>query len=97
MRDFCLVAILKTEEEAKHQKGTIADFVADIKQKMDAVANIASEIAANQKGVEDLEQNVLQATEQRKDDHAEYTATGASNKAAVELTNRAGNKMQKFH
>jgi hypothetical protein len=96
-RDFCLQEILKTEDEVKFQKGDIADFEADIEKKMDIVATFGSEIAAIQKGIEDLDKSVVTATEQRKDEHTEYTATAASNTAAVELINMAKNRMQKFY
>jgi hypothetical protein len=96
-RDFCLQEILKTEDDVKFQKGDIADFEADIEKKMDIVATFGSEIAAIQKGIEDLDKSVVTATEQRKEEHAEYTATAASNTAAVELINMAKNRMQKFY
>jgi len=96
-RDFCLAEIAKTEDEVKEQKGAIADLEADIEQKMDVVATFASEMAAIQKGIEDLDKSVVQATEQRKEEHSEYTATAASNTAAVELINMAKNRMNKFY
>jgi len=96
-RDFCLQEILKTEDDVKFQKGDIADLEADIEKKMDVVATFGSEIAAIQKGIEDLDKNVVTATEQRKEEHTEYTATAASNTAAVELINMAKNRMQKFY
>jgi len=96
-RDFCLQEILKTEDDVKFQKGDIADLEADIEKKMDVFATFGSEIAAIQKGIEDLDKNVVTATEQRKEEHTEYTATAASNTAAVELINMAKNRMQKFY
>jgi len=96
-RDFCLAEIAKTEDEVKEQKGAIADLEADIEKRMDVVATFASEMAAIQKGIEDLDKSVVQATEQRKEEHTEYTATAASNTAAVELINMAKNRMNKFY
>jgi len=96
-RDFCLAEIRKTEYEVKAQKGDIGDLEADIEKKADVVANVASEIAAIQKGIEDLDKSVVQATEQRKDEHTEYTSTAASNMAALELIGMAKNRMNKFY
>jgi hypothetical protein len=96
-RDFCLAEIAKTEDEEKALKGTIADLEADIEKQEDAVASLTSEIAALQKGIEDLDKSVVEATEQRKDEHSEYTATAASNQAAMELIAMAKNRMNKFY
>jgi len=96
-RDFCLAEIAKTEDDVKEQKGNIADLDADIEKRMDVIATFASDIAAVQKGIVDLDKMVVQATEQRKQEHEEYTATAASNRAAVELIGMAKNRMQKFY
>jgi len=96
-RDFCIAELDKTADEEKEHKGTIADLEADIEKKEDAVASLTSEIAALQKGIEALDKSVVEATEQRKDEHSEYTATAASNTAAVELIAMAANRMNKFY
>jgi len=96
-RDFCNAEIAKTQDEEKALKGTVADISADIEKQEDVVASLASEIAALQKGIEDLDKSVVEATAQRKDEHAEYTATAASNQAALELIGMAKNRMNKFY
>jgi hypothetical protein len=96
-RDFCLAEIAKTEDEEKALKGAIADLDADIDKKEDAVASLVSEISALQKGIETLDKSVVEATEQRKDEHSEYTSTAASNQAAMELIAMAKNRMNKFY
>jgi len=96
-RDFCLAGIAKTEDEEKALKGTIADLEADIEKQEDAVASLTSEISALQKGIEALDKSVVEATAQRKDEHSEYTATAASNSAAMELIAMAKNRMNKFY
>jgi len=96
-RDFCIAELDKTADEEKEHKGTIADLEADIEEKEDAVASLTSEITALQKGIEALDKSVVEATEQRKDEHSEYTATSASNQAAMELIAMAKNRMNKFY
>ena len=96
-RDFCIAELDKTADEEKEHKGTIADLEADIEKKEDAVASLTSEITALQSGIEALDKSVVEATEQRKDEHSEYTATSASNTAAVELIAMAANRMNKFY
>merc|ERR1719353_610439 len=79
--------------------------VADDKQDVWCLAELdkakdeatASEIAALKKGLEDLDKSVAEATEQRKDEHAEYVDETAANQAAVELLGMAKNRLNKFY
>jgi len=96
-RDFCNAEILKTQDHEHALKGTISDLSADLEEKEDAVATLASEIKALQQGVADLDKSVVEATEQRKDEHAESLSTSASNQAALELIKMATNRMNKFY
>merc|ERR1719473_734276 len=74
-KDFCNAELRKTEVEEKELKGDISDLEADIAEREDAIATLKSEIAALQSGVEALDKSVVVATEQRKDEHTEYTST----------------------
>lgn len=77
-------------------KGDVSDLAANIEEREDAIATLKTEIAGLQQGVEALDKSVVEATEQRKEEHEEYTSTAASNQAAVELIGMAMNRMQKF-
>jgi len=96
-RDFCNAELLKTEDHETALKGTISDLSADLEEKEDAVATLASEIKALQQGINDLDKSVVEATEQRKDEHAEFLSTAAANQAALELIKMATNRMNKFY
>merc|ERR1719265_2126147 len=96
-KDFCIAEIQKTEVSVKDHQGSVSDLDADIAQKEDEIATLGSEIAALQKGIADLDKSVVQATEQRKSEHAEYTSTAAANQAALELIGMAKNRMNKFY
>merc|ERR1719265_2669692 len=96
-KDFCIAEIQKTEVSVKDHQGSVSDLDADIAQKEDEIATLGSEIAALQQGINDLDKSVVQATEQRKSEHAEYTSTSASNQAALELIGMAKNRMNKFY
>jgi len=96
-KTFCTAEIAKTEGEVKTHGGAVSDLATDIAQKEDEVATLSSEIAAVQKGIADLDKSVVQATEQRKAEHAEYTSTAAANQAALELIGMAKNRMNKFY
>jgi len=96
-RDFCNAELLKTEDHETALKGDISDLSADLEEKEDAVATLASEIKALQQGINDLDKSVVEATEQRKDEHAEFLSTAAANQAALELIKMATNRMNKFY
>merc|ERR1719313_427940 len=96
-KDFCIAELDKTADEKKAQKGEISDVSADIAEKEDKVEGLKSEIAELQASVAELDKSVAQATEQRKEEHAEFASTSASNQAAMELIAMAKNRMNKFY
>merc|ERR1719324_1451168 len=61
------------------------------------IASTTAEIASLKKGLEELDKSVAEATELRKEEHAEYTSTAAANQAAVELIGMAKNRLNKFY
>lgn len=96
-RDFCNMELLKTDANVKELKSKVSDLGADIDEQVDAVASLKSEIAELQQGMNDLDKSVYEATEQRKEEHAEYTQTAAANQAALELVEMAKNRLNKFY
>jgi len=96
-RDFCRSQLLKTEDHEKDLKNKISDLDANIEEKEDAVATLQSEIAALQQGLNDLDKSVYEATQQRKEEHAEYTSTAAADQAALEVIEMAKNRLNKFY
>merc|ERR1719380_331646 len=58
---------------------------------------MSSEIQALQAGLAELDKDVAEATELRKDEHAEYIDDAASNRAAVELLGMAKNRLNQFY
>merc|ERR1719161_2650212 len=75
----------------------ISDTEKAIAETTDALATIADEIAAVETEIKELDKSVVVATEQRKDEHAEYEELMAANTAAKELILFAKNRMQKFY
>jgi len=96
-KDFCVAELNTAEGEEKGLAGEVSDIDADIEEKSDQIATLASEIKALQEGIAALDKSVAQATEQRQDEHAEYADTAAGNQAALELIGMAKNRMNKFY
>merc|ERR1719160_2022060 len=61
------------------------------------VATLTDEIKALEEGIYELDKSVAEATEQRKDEHAEFAAQMAADSAAMGLIDIAKNRMQKFY
>merc|ERR1719324_2356319 len=94
---WCLAELDKAKEEAKATEEDVGDLSAAIDDQRDKIAALASEIEALKKGLEDLDKSVAEATEQRKDEHADYIDEAASNQAAVDLLGMAKNRLNKFY
>merc|ERR1719261_2430228 len=62
-----------------------------------AIATLGDEIKALAEGVENLDKEVKEATEQRQEANAEFKETTAANNAAVELLGMAKNRLNKFY
>merc|ERR1719240_1725488 len=94
---WCLAELDKAKEEAKATEEDIGDLASAIDAQRDAIETTAAEIEALKKGLEQLDKDVAEATEQRKDEHDEYVDETASNQAAVELLGMAKNRLNKFY
>ena len=62
-----------------------------------AIATGAEEIKALEKGIKDLDKQVAEATDVRKEAHEDFVTDLAANNAAVELLGMAKNRMNKFY
>merc|ERR1719230_2015044 len=94
---WCLAELDKAKDEAKATEEDIGDLAAAIDSQRDAIETTAAEIADLKKGLEELDKDVAEATEQRKDEHEEYVDETAGNQAAVELLGMAKNRLNKFY
>merc|ERR1719473_1643524 len=94
---WCLAELDKAKGEVKATEQDIGDVAAAIDSQRDSIETSRAEIDALQKGLVELDKSVAEATEQRKDEHAEYLDDAASNQAAVELLGMAKNRLNKFY
>merc|ERR1719388_780528 len=70
---------------------------ASIAEKSDAIEALAEQIATLEQDIKDLDKSVAQATEQRKEEHADFQESQQLNEAAVQLVGKAKNRLQKFY
>jgi len=94
---WCLSELDKAKQEANATEADVGDLAAAIDSQREAIETMSSEIQALQAGLAELDKDVAEATELRKDEHAEYIDDAASNRAAVELLGMAKNRLNQFY
>merc|ERR1719161_2225574 len=96
-KEFCEAEFDKADDEEKAAKTKLGQLDATLAEETDAITGLAEEISVLKKGIEELDHAVAEATEQRKEEHAEYIETVQLNEAAIGLVGKAKNKLQKFY
>merc|ERR1719316_505227 len=94
---WCLSELDRAKQEANATEADVGDLAAAIDSQREAIETMSSEIQALQAGLAELDKDVAEATELRKDEHAEYIDDAASNRAAVELLGMAKNRLNQFY
>merc|ERR1719316_20373 len=84
-KDQATATTVKSQVEAE-----IAEITDGISELMEAVNTLTSEVA-------ELDKSVADATEQRKEDHAEFTEALQLSEVAIGLIAKAKNRLQKFY
>jgi len=96
-KEYCESLIDKTEDKVKSLELHVSDLAKAIADAKEGIATLAEEIEALGDGIKALDKQVAEATEQRKEEHAEATETLTSDNAAKELIGFAKNRMNKFY
>merc|ERR1719428_1291196 len=96
-KTFCEDELEKTTDEQTAAKEKKAAIEAQIAEATDAVEALTDEIAGLEQDIKDLDKAVAQATEQRKEEHADYLESQQLNEAATQLLEKAKNRMNKFY
>merc|ERR1719420_1297195 len=96
-KSFCDTDISSSEKEQKDTEEEIASSAALIEECKEASAAASDEIAVLQKEIKELDLAVAEATEQRKEEHGEYIQFMEENNAALQLLQKAKNKLSKFY
>merc|ERR1719454_1454892 len=96
-KEYCEAEFEKSDDEKREVERKIKTLTTEIEEGKEAVAGLKDDIAALEQGIKDLDKAVAEATETRKEESAEYTATKAQNSAAVQLLEVAKNQLNKFY
>jgi len=96
-KSYCEDLIDKTEDKVKELELHVSDLSKAVADAKESVATLTEEIAGLSDGIKALDKSVAEATEQRKEEHADSVETLTSDNAAKELIGFAKNRMNKFY
>merc|ERR1719277_2558084 len=84
-KEYCAAQFDESDDKKKSLERALDDLATFIAETKDGTATTAEEIKALQDGIAALDKSVAEATEQRKEENAEYKDLMANNAAAKEL------------
>merc|ERR1719238_1192458 len=96
-KKFCDDDLAKSEAEKASTEDAIASSEAAIEEMTASSESLSEEIATLQKEIKALDKAVAEATEQRKEEHGEFLTFQTENNAAVQLIEKAKNRLFKFY
>jgi chromosome segregation ATPase len=96
-KEYCETQFDQTEDKIKELDNSVSDSETAIKEMTGAIATLKEEIAALGAGVVALDKSVAEATEQRKEENADYKELMANDGAAKEVLKFAKNRLNKFY
>jgi len=94
---YCEKLIDETEDKVKALELSVSDLSKAIADHKETIATLTEEIEALADGIKVLDKQVAEATETRKEEHADAVETLANDNAAKELIGVAKNRMNKFY
>merc|ERR1719379_1494491 len=96
-KEYCLTTIDETEDKAKELELKVSDLEKSIADAKEGIATLKEELESLADGIKALDKQVAEATEQRKEEHAESVETLANDKAAKDIIGFAKNRLNKFY
>merc|ERR1719146_216578 len=94
---YCDKEMGKTTSEMKATQDALESSEAAIEEMTDESATLADEMKRLAKEVKEMDKAVAEATENRKEEHGEFITFQTENGAAVQLIEKAKNKLFKFY
>jgi len=96
-KEFCETEFEKSGDEHKAATTKQSQLAAEIEVATDTISTLSDDIAALVQEVKDLDKAVAEATEQRKEEHADFLEAQQLSEAAIQLIAKAKNRLQKFY
>merc|ERR1719486_1470712 len=96
-KEYCEMQFDVADDKKKSLERSIANLEKAIEKEKEGIKALSEEIKALQDSLAALDKSVAEATEQRKEEHTEFTELMASDAAAKELLGFAKNRLNKFY
>merc|ERR1719394_1712214 len=96
-KDYCEKQLDTSDDKKKQLEISLSDSETAIEELEGGIATLTEEISALKKGIKALDKAVAEATEQRKEENAEYKELKQSDTAAKEILLFAKNRLNKFY
>jgi chromosome segregation ATPase len=96
-KEYCAEEFDKSDDKKKVLEKGVADLKTAIEDAKEGIQTTTADIAALKTSIKSLDKAVAEATEQRKEENADFTELMASNTAAKELIEFAKNRLNKFY
>merc|ERR1711879_73741 len=94
-KEYCGTEFDKADDKKKGLEKTVSDAEAAMSRAEEGIATLTDELAALAAGIAELDQSVAEATEQRKEEHTDFTELMASDTQAKDLLGVAKNRLNK--
>jgi hypothetical protein len=96
-KEYCEKSLDLADDKKKSLEHSISNLEKTISEEKEAIAMLADESKSLEAGIAALDKSVAEATEQRKEENAEFTELIANDAAAKELLGFAKNRLNKFY
>jgi len=96
-KEYCEKQFDLSEDKKKELELSVSDSETAIEEMEGSIDKLTEELAALKKGIKALDKSVAEATEQRKEENAEYKELKQSDTAAKEILLFAKNRLNKFY
>merc|ERR1719270_3146421 len=96
-KEYCAKELDMADDKKKGLERAYSDLETAIENAKDAIAKLGEEIDVLKAAIKELDKNVLEATEQRKEENEDFKELMASDTAAKELMKFAKNRLNKFY
>ena len=96
-KEYCAAQFDIADDKKKSLTKSISDLETAIIEAKDDIVTFKDEIRALEDGVNTLDKQVAEQTEQRKEEHVDFSELMSSNGAAKELFGFAKNRLNKFY
>jgi len=96
-KEYCAAQFDSADDKKKGLERAISDLETRISDAKDGISTAQAEIKALGESIKALDKSVAEATEQRQEEHEEFTELMASDSAAKEILGFAKNRLNKFY